>query len=279
MIPEEQTPPASDEIGAANAFASPLGHTPFDRVTSGARRHQKLKWARYASFVLLTAFIWVGYGLWRPPGPILHLRHREHMGRESRAVSLNFDDAPHPVITPLLLASLQRSGVKASFFVVGDGLRRYPELAHRLVAEGHLLANHSYHHRNLNYVDPSEFDLEIGSAFAAIDRTYRAAGSNRTSRMFRPPGGGLNRAAMRYLWRNDIELAWWSNNVGDWARPPGWKIVSHVNGRLQPGDIILLHDAPGGYGTAQAIPAIVRSARRKGLSFVPMPEAGDGLGG
>ena len=54
---------------------------------------------------------------------------------------------------------------------------------------------------------------------------------------------------MNYLWQRNITLAWWSNNVGDWARPPAWKILNTVTPHLRPGDVILLHDAPGGYGT------------------------------
>jgi peptidoglycan/xylan/chitin deacetylase (PgdA/CDA1 family) len=69
-----------------------------------------------------------------------------------------------------------------------------------------------------------------------------------------------------------VTLAWWSNNVGDWARPPAWKIADGVKAHLTPGDIILLHDAPGGYGTPQAVPAIVRAARLQGLECVVMPE-------
>ena len=67
--------------------------------------------------------------------------------------------------------------------------------------------------------------------------------------------------------------------MGDWARPPAWKIADQVNAKLRPGDIILLHDTPGGYGTPQAIPAIVRAARRQGLKCVAMPEGQSGRKG
>ncbi|HEX8237401.1 MAG TPA: polysaccharide deacetylase family protein [Abditibacteriaceae bacterium] len=226
---------------------------------------------RYGLFALLTVAIWGAYFMWRPPGPTLGLRHVTHWG-DQPVVSLTFDDGPHPLMTPLLLAALKRTDVKATFFVVGDGLRLYPELAYRMAHDGHQLANHSQYHYNLTRISPAEYEHEIENCFGAIRHVYKVAGlKDNNTKLFRPPGGGLNRAAMDYLYRNDVTLAWWSNNVGDWARPPAWKVWRGVSDNLRPGDIILLHDA--GVGTPQAIPGIVKSARRHGLSFLPMPEA------
>jgi peptidoglycan/xylan/chitin deacetylase (PgdA/CDA1 family) len=234
---------------------------------------QERIWLRVLAFGVVTLLLWGTYFWWRPPLPMLFLRHSEHLGQASSAVSITFDDAPHPLTTPLLLAALKRANAKATFFVVGDGLRLYPELAHRIVQEGHTLANHSQNHHNLTRVGTEAYSTEIQSCFDAIQQVYRNANSPAQTRLFRPPGGGLNRQVMQYLYDNNIELAWWSNNVGDWAQPPGWKIVQQVKAKLRPGDIILLHDGPGGYGTAQAIPEIVRTARRLNLECVTMPES------
>lgn len=236
------------------------------------------KWRRgirAGSFVAVALVIWGAYFSWRPPAPMLGLRHVEHWGRGNPKVSLSFDDGPHPLMTPLLLASLRRADVKATFFVVGDGLRLYPELARRMVRDGHRLANHSQYHNNLTRLSPGEYEHEVETCFAAIRRTYAINGVAQTpeTRLFRPPGGGLNRDVMSFLYRHDVTLAWWSNNVGDWSRPPAWKIADGVKSTLHKGDIILLHDA--GAGTPQAVPAIVKFARRQGITFEPMPESLD----
>jgi peptidoglycan/xylan/chitin deacetylase (PgdA/CDA1 family) len=223
-------------------------------------------------FLAATALIWSGYFWWRPPAPMLHLKTISHLPLEKPHVSLTFDDSPHPLTTPLLLASLKRANVQATFFVVGEGMRHYPELTRRIVADGHTLANHSQHHHNLTTVTPAEYSDEVFSCFDAIksvgkDRPWR------DTKLFRPPGGGLDRSTMQYLYEQDVTLAWWTNNVGDWAPLPAWRIAYHISNSLRPGDIILLHDA--GTSTPQAIPAIVREARKRGLEFVPMPEDRD----
>lgn len=225
---------------------------------------------RPLSFLVVAAVIWGAYFSWRPPAPMLGLRHVEHW-RGQPIVSLSFDDGPHPLMTPLLLASLRRADVKATFFVVGDGLRLYPELARRMVRDGHRLANHSQYHHNLTRLSPAEYEHEVETCFTAIRLAYKSNGvAARETRLFRPPGGGLNRDVMSFMHRHHATLAWWSNNVGDWSRPPAWKIADGVKANLRAGDIILLHDA--GVGTPQAVPAIVKQARKQGLRVEPMPE-------
>lgn len=221
-------------------------------------------------FVAATAIVWALYFWWRPPAPMLFLKHEEHLGRDVKEVALTIDDAPHPLTTPLLLASLKRADVRATFFCVGEGLRLYPELAHRIVADGHRLANHSQPHHNLTTVNPILYPQHIDACFFAIRNVGKDAGIPQQTRLFRPPGGGLNRDVMDYLYRRGDTLAWWSNNVGDWTCPPAWKIADGVKANLKGGDILLLHD--GGTGTPQAIPAIVKAARARGFRFVTMPE-------
>lgn len=219
---------------------------------------------RMVMFVLVTSAIWAASFWWRPPASLLNLQCITHMPPESKKVALTFDDGPHPLTTPLMLAALRRADVKATFFVVGEGMKHYPQLAARIRQEGHHLANHSENHHNLTRISSDDFPIEIDEGFSSISR----AGAQ--TRLFRPPGGGLNHAAIEYLHRDGATLGWWSNNVGDWAPQPAWKIVYGVTNALRAGDIILLHDAAT--STPQAVPAIVKEARKRGLDFVVMPE-------
>ena len=217
------------------------------------------------SAVSLALYLW-----WRPPAPMLYLRHSENLGRASRHIALTIDDSPHPLTTPLLLAALRHSNVRASFFCVGGNLKLYPELAHRIVTEGHAIGNHSQPHHNLTTVERADYPAHIDAGFATIAGAEAASGRRAQTALFRPPGGGLDRDVMAYLYRRNYTLAWWSNNVGDWTCPPAWKIARGVEANLRGGDILLLHD--GGTGTPQAIDSIVKSARARELEFVVMPE-------
>jgi peptidoglycan/xylan/chitin deacetylase (PgdA/CDA1 family) len=220
--------------------------------------------SRVAAFIAIAVAIWGTYFWWRPPVPLLGSQIITHLPEESNQVALTFDDGPHPLTTPLLLAALKRANVKATFFVVGAGLKYYPQLAHRILQDGHTLANHSLDHRNLTRISPAEYSQEVDGGFAAI-----AAAGGQTN-LFRPPGGGLNHSAIDYLYRDGKTLGWWSNNVGDWAPQPAWRIASSVNAALRPGDIVLLHDACT--STPQALLAIIREGEKRKLKFVPMPE-------
>jgi chitin deacetylase len=242
-------------------------HPTIEPEVAANEKHSPRNWLLFAAATLA---IWTLYFFWRPPLPMLFLKHDEHLGRDSKQVSITIDDAPHPLTTPLLLASLKGVDVKATFFCVGEGLRIYPELAHRIVAEGHRLANHSHPHHNLTTVDAALYPQHVDACFSMIASVGKAANIPQQTTLFRPPGGGLDRDLMNYLYQRDYTLAWWSNNVGDWTCPPAWKIADGVKANLKPGDILLLHD--GGTGTPQAIPAIVKAARARGLEFVVMPE-------
>ncbi len=246
---------------------APVSNAP---LTSDALARDQYPLWRLLLFGALAGLTLAAYALWRPPAPMLELKTIVHLGRDSNQIALTLDDSPHPLTTPLLLASLDHAGVKATFFSVGENLKLYPELAHRIVSEGHALANHSQPHHNLTTVNPRDFPLHIDAGFTAINAVEKAAGSNARTTLFRPPGGGLNRAEMTYLYNRGYTLAWWSNNVGDWTCPPAWKIADGVKANLRPGDVLLLHD--GGTGTPQAIGAIAKEARRRGLEFVFMDE-------
>ena len=238
--------------------------SPFD---AHLQRRQNPLW-RPLLFGALSLTALALYFVWRPPAPMLWLKHTEHLDRNAPQIALTIDDSPHPLTTPLLLAALDHAGIKATFFSIGENLRLYPELAHRIVLEGHTLGNHSQPHHNLTTVNPQDYPRHIDAGFATI------AGVEHTSRartaLFRPPGGGLNRAEMDYLYRRDYTLAWWSNNVGDWTSPPAWKIARGVEANLRAGDILLLHD--GGTGTPQAIGAIAQNVEKRDLKWVVMPE-------
>ncbi|MCS6862899.1 MAG: polysaccharide deacetylase family protein [Abditibacteriales bacterium] len=220
--------------------------------------------ARILLFLVFATGIWAIYLHERPPTAQMGVRHIERL-RGQPVVALTIDDGPHPLTTPLILETLKQMNVKATFFVVGKMMRRYPELARRIVEDGHALGNHTENHLRLTELTPAQVAREIERGFEAIDAVQR-----QPLRLFRPPGGGLNNIVLNYLHKHQIVLALWSLNPGDWSLLEAQPITDYVDKHLQAGDIILLHD--GGVGTCQALPHIIRSIRKRGWRTVTVPE-------
>ena len=87
-------------------------------------------------------------------------------GRGERVAALTFDDGPNPEATPRILDALAASGTVATFFLLGRHAERWPELAQRVAAEGHVVGNHGWYHRKLHTQSPASVrqDLELGTA-------------------------------------------------------------------------------------------------------------------
>jgi peptidoglycan/xylan/chitin deacetylase (PgdA/CDA1 family) len=157
-------------------------------------------------------------------------------------VALTFDDGPHPVHTPEILALLRKYKIRAVFCVVGSEVRRYPQLTARIAREGHTLCNHSWRH-----------ELGLGSWPAPKIRDNLARTSAEIRRAvpgaripyFRQPGGKWTPVGVRIARELGMVSLGWSVDPKDWEKPPPDVISSRVLALTTPGSVILLHDAGG----------------------------------
>ncbi|MFC0526178.1 polysaccharide deacetylase family protein [Phytohabitans kaempferiae] len=179
----------------------------------------------------------------------------------SRKVALTFDDGPHPVWTPKVLDLLRRTGVKATFCVVGTEVRAYPALVARMIREGHTLCNHTWHH---------ELDLgtkpepEIRANLEATNREIRKAVPGAKIAFFRHPGGRWTPAAVKVSRELGMTSLDWDVDPQDWKKPSADAIRTRVINQARPGSIVLLHDGGGDRnGTLAACPAMVEELKRK----------------
>ena len=185
----------------------------------------------------LPGFLVTGLGVtfpqWRFFGPMLcQVRTSE------RVVALTFDDGPDPESTPALLDRLRDAGVRATFFCVGEKVARHPEIARRLVSEGHLVANHSHRHHPLtNLFSTRRLRRDLENAQQAI---HAATGTTPT--YFRPPMGLTNPRLFRVLRALSLEGVGWSARGFDQHTSDSEKIVRRILKQLTPGGIIALHD-------------------------------------
>lgn len=192
----------------------------------------------------------------------------------SRArVALSFDDGPHPVHTRRILDALDVHGAKASFFVIGEKAAQHPDLLSEIVARGHELALHSWSHdRHLYLRDPVAIARELERSIEVVE-----AATGKRPQLFRPPIGfstPRTRAAVRLL---GLRVAGWSVRAFDGVASASSRAVAErVARRLEPGAIVLLHDAAERGdrepASVEALPAILDTIAQRGLRSVTVSE-------
>jgi len=186
-----------------------------------------------------------------------------------RGVALTFDDGPHPAGTPEVLEQLDRAGVKATFYLVGEQVERHPALAAEIAAAGHEIGIHGYRHRLLLRRSPAELAGDLDRAGSIIGDATGAS-----SRSYRPPYGVFSLAGLR-LARERWHPLLWSHWGRDWeAKATPSSIAALATRRLEPGSVILLHDsdaysaAASWRQTVAALPAVLEAAAATGEPFV-----------
>lgn len=144
---------------------------------------------------------------------------------------LTFDDGPEPSVTPEVLELLQAYDAKATFFCVGDNVRRYPELFTRVQSEGHTVGNHTYSHKNALKLGLEAYLVEIKKADEYIG-----------SKLFRPPYGRLDGVKGARI-QKDYKIVMWTFLTYDYdVKVPLDEIKQRIKDGLKPGDIVVLHD-------------------------------------
>jgi len=185
-------------------------------------------------------------------------------------LALTFDDGPDPGLTERFLAAL--GGTPATFFPLGERVRRWPHLARMVAAAGHEVACHGDTHRSLAVLPPG----------ATVDALRRAQGSigdacGVAPRFFRPPYGTFNLAAWLAAPRLGMRRTLWSAWARDWEEQATPELIAaRLLRGAAPGAILLLHDADGSPGaprrTLAALPAILDGLRERGLRPVTLSE-------
>lgn len=158
-------------------------------------------------------------------------------GGQGPLVALTFDDGPNPEVTPLLLDLLAQYGAHATFFVIGENLKRRPELGRRILAEGHELACHTMTHKPL-FVFLS-YARKKQELVACMNEIKRLGGN---PRYVRPPAGILHPDLFFLAEELGLELAGWTARAYDSAVKRSDVIVERIVSRIKPGGIIMLHD-------------------------------------
>jgi len=184
---------------------------------------------------------------------------------EGNRIALTFDDGPTPGVTDRILDELARRGAHATFFMIGQRIAAAPELARRVVAEGHEVANHTYSHPKLSEIPDARAAEEIQRTQDLI-----AATLGLQPRWFRPPYLAFRPDQAPLAHDRGMRIVGGCVNPNDWAAPPPEKIIEIVVRDTTPGAIIICHDmhAP----TADAIGPILDQLTGRGLTSVTLSQ-------
>jgi len=194
-------------------------------------------WPWALGTVLADQLLIAGAGLW-PRSRLLGPNVTRLPRAAGPAVALTIDDGPDPEVTPAVLGLLAAHGAHATFFCVGERVRRHPELARAIRAAGHELANHTEHHSmRFSLFGPRAVAAEVRQA----QETLRAV-TGETSRFFRAPAGLRNPFLEGVLARENLRLVSWTRRGFDTVTRDPARVLTRLLRRLEGGDILLLHD-------------------------------------
>lgn len=196
-------------------------------------------------------------------------------------VALTFDDGPSPIYTPKILDILKKNNVKVTFFVLGKCVKLFPDVLRRAYAEGHLIGNHTYHHKRLTTVTPKVMEQEIRDTEKKIKDVICSGDPNcdfEPPKFMRPPYGAKNAKVKETIKSMGYKLVLWNTGSDDGYiinHKLGYcKIVKTIfSAKRRYKEIVLMHDS-GGNRTydVQALPSIIKEYKERNYQFVTVDE-------
>ena len=191
---------------------------------------------------------------------------------DEKVAAFTFDDGPNEIYTPQLLDILAQKELKATFFLLGKHVEKYPEIVKRIHSEGHEIGNHSFNHSLLLLYTKSYVKRQIESTSALIEKTVGL-----TPSYFRPPMGLFTPSMLDAVSESGMTAVVGEVYPRDPYRPGTDKIVERVLSRIKPGSIVILHDS-GTFGkvdrsqTVAAVSILIDRLRDQGYRFLTVGE-------
>lgn len=177
--------------------------------------------------------------------------------RLENTVYLTFDDGPDAEVTPWVLDVLKEKGVLATFFCVGNNVKRNPEIYQRIIDEGHAVGNHTMKHERGTKTTNQAYFQSIEEAGQLID-----------SNLFRPPYGRMTISQTRAL-KKKYKIIMWSWLSYDFDKKIPFEIViKNAEKQIKAGDILVLHDNPKSFDRLKfLLPFLIDCINKKGLAY------------
>lgn len=187
---------------------------------------------------------------------------------DTKYVALTFDDGPSSPYTEQYLEILDRYGVKATFFNLGDNITQLPQIAQLVVSKGHQVANHTMAHNQLTAVDEQTVFDQITTSAAAIEQ---ATGIRTTH--IRPPYGDFTERSWLGSRGSITASIRWTGDSRDWELPGAAAIVDNALLNVHSGSILLMHDGGGDRAQdVEALPMLIERLQAEGYQFVTVSD-------
>lgn len=184
---------------------------------------------------------------------------------EEKKVAISFDCAWGVDHTCKLLETMEKEGIKCTFFTVKFWTERYPEYVKKIFDAGHEIGTHSATHPYMSKLDKDAIIKELSSSSAAIENI-----TGKKVELFRPPYGDYDDLLIETAQSQGLYTIQWSVDSLDWKDISAKEIVSRVVSRVKNGSIVLFHNQ--GLHTYEALPTIISELKAKGFEFVPIGE-------
>lgn len=186
---------------------------------------------------------------------------------EQKVAALTFDHSWGNKFTPSILDTLQKNNLKVTFFIMGPWAQKHPEVARRMVADGHEIASHGYRHENYGDMSAEWVKEDIQKAHTLIKDV---TGVDPT--LIRPPNGHYSQKSLQAADELGYKTIIWNVDSLDWKNPGRDVIVDRVMKRLKPGAIILMHASDTPVQTAEALPILLEKIKAEGYQIVTVGE-------
>lgn len=182
-----------------------------------------------------------------------------------KCVALTFDDGPHPEVTPRILQTLRQTGTPATFFQLGKQIPGNEALLKKALADGHVLATHTWNHLQLSQLSAEQIRQEITSTKKASQDATGVAPT-----LMRPPYGLYNQAVVDTVTATHDSIIMWDVDTEDWKNKNAAQTADRALKEARRGSIILMHDIQP--TTADALPQIIDGLRKAGYALVTVPQ-------
>lgn len=158
-----------------------------------------------------------------------------------KVIYLTFDAGYENGYTPAILDALKKHNAKATFFVVGNYIETSPDLVKRMVAEGHTVGNHTFHHPDMSKIgDQASFQTELQS----LEKLYKETTGQEMKKYYRPPQGKYSESNLQMAHEMGYKTIFWSLAYVDWyvdKQPTAQEAFDKLIPRIHPGAVVLLH--------------------------------------